>query len=52
MAQDGYEYEHAWARGYTKRFQSHGEDTGGSGVFFKESDRHEAMEVGPYCPSH
>ncbi len=52
MAQDGYEYEYAWARGYTKRFQSHGEDTGGSGVFFKKSDRDEAMEVGPYCPSH
>ena len=52
MAQDGYEYEHAWARGYTKRIQPHGEDTGGSSIFFKEPDRNEAVEVGPYCPSH
>ena len=52
MAQDGYEYEHARARGNTKCFQPHGEDTGGSGLFFEESDRDEAMEVGPYCPSH
>ena len=52
MAEDGYEHEHAWARRYTKRFQPHGEDTGGSSIFFKDSDQNEAMEVGPYCPSN
>lgn len=52
MAQDGYEYKHAWSGRYTECLQPDGEDIGRFSVLLQESYWDEAVEVGSQRASH